>query len=75
MLSKIESEVLVKNGMKPRVAMASDKPEKGAKADKADKADKGDKPEKASAADGKDKGDDAREAPAKKDRGGAKAQA
>ncbi|MBL8677848.1 MAG: recombinase RecA [Myxococcales bacterium] len=74
-LVKIESEVLVKNGMKPRVGTPSEKPEKGAKADKGDKADKGEKAEKASAAEAKDKGDEAREAAPKKERGGAKAQA
>jgi recombination protein RecA len=60
---KIESEVLVKNGMKPRSGAATEAAKaKGAKAE-ADKAEKADKSE------------DKSETPAKRERGGAKAQA
>jgi recombination protein RecA len=64
-LAKIESDVLVKNGMKPRNPVAGEgKPAKGKAADKDDKG-----------TDKDDKAADKSEAPAKKERGAPKAQA
>ncbi len=61
-LAKIESDVLVKNGLKPRAPMPGEGKGKAKAADKGEKA-------------AEDKGDEKPEAPAKKERGAPKAQA